>query len=703
MTSSSQSRRRFLKLAAGSTGAALSLGGLPLSIQKALAIPASSPTGTIKDVKRVVILMQENRSFDHYFGTMKGVRGFGDRIPRPQPNGKSVFHQQGKNGKLILPFRMEMQTTSAGCAGGDLPHAWSDQHAAWNHGKYDSWIEAKKNPVTMGYFTRDDIPFHFALAEAFTICDAYHCSVPGSTNPNRFHLMTGTIDPSGAGGGPVTYQPKPGVWSGVAGEIPHAADSYSWTTYPERLQEHNVSWRVYQGTNDMSASNGDYPSDFNVLQHFFRQYQSAPATSPLWINGCSKYTLENFAADVTNGTLPQVSWLMPPLVNSEHPIRTPAYGASYISQVLNILTSNPALWSCTVFLVTYDENDGFFDHMVPPMPPMSRSNGLSTVDVSQELHTVGDYVNRADKLPYGLGARVPMFVISPWSKGGAVCSQVFDHTSILQFLEQVFDVQEPNISPWRRAVCGDLTSAFDFSKADASKPRLPDTSRYQDTSDAQCKLPPPAPPALAVLPRQEAGIRRAKALPYALAVEERHDIDDNLVWLDFMNTGNAGAVFQIYAGGTSDGPRTYTVEAGKKLSDAWPVAAKSEIYDLCVYGPNGFLRQFKGTISAAAMKREPVVRAHYDAIKGNVFLTIKNSGKTAIKVTVIDNAYGNASRTLTIAGDTSVKERWLLTSSNQWYDLSVSADDEGHFVRRLAGHVETGKDSTSDPAPHFSR
>jgi phospholipase C len=325
------------------------------------------------------------------------------------------------------------------------------------------------------------------------------------------------------------------------------------------------------------------------------------------------------------------------------------------------------------------------------------------MDVSQELHTVGDYVNRADKLPYGLGARVPMFVISPWSKGGAVCSQVFDHTSILQFLEQVFDVQEPNISPWRRAVCGDLTSAFDFSKADASKPGLPDTSRYQGISDAQCKLPPPAPPALAVLPRQEAGVRRARALPYALSVEDRQDIDNKLVWLDFTNAGKAGAVFHVYAGESSDGPRTYTVEAGKKLSDAWPLVTDNGIYNLSVYGPNGFLRQFKGTIPAAAIMQEPVVRAHYEAIKGNISLTIKNSGRTAIKVTITDNAYGSKPRFLTVASGASVKERWLLASSNQWYDLSVGVDDDAHFMRRFAGHVETGKDSTSDPAPHGSQ
>ncbi|HWW07313.1 phosphocholine-specific phospholipase C [Collimonas sp.] len=693
MTPPSQSRRRFLKLSASSAGAALSLGGLSASIQKALAIPASSPTGTIKDIKRVVILMQENRSFDHYFGTLRGVRGFGDRIPRPQPDGSSVFHQRDKHGKLILPFRMEMETTSAGHAGGNLPHSWQDQHAAWNHGRYDNWIEAKKNPVTMGYFTRADIPFHFALAEAFTICDAYHCSVLGSTNPNRFHMMTGTVDPRGANGGPVTYQPNPGLWSGVPGEIPADADSYTWTTYPERLLQHNISWRVYQGTDDLKTHDGDYPSDFNILQHFFRQYQTAAAHSPLWVNGCSKYTLGNLAQDVANDTLPQVSWLMPPKINSEHPAWTPAYGASYISKVLDILTSNPVMWSSTALLITYDENDGFFDHMVPPAPPISPADGLSTVDVTQEFHTVGDYVNPADNLPYGLGARVPMFVVSPWSKGGAVCSQLFDHTSIIRFLEQVFDVKEPNISPWRRAVCGDLTSAFDFSRADPGKPDLPDTSAYQIRSDAQHKLPPPLPPDLPSLPQQEPGARRARALPYALSVDDYLIPDSGLVRLDFDNSGKAGAVLQVYSDQGRGDRKTYTLEAGKKLSDSWSAHSADQDYDLSVYGPNGFLRRFKGAIPLASSLQEPTVRAYCDAAAGDIVLRITNHGEKTVTATVVDNIYDDSVRVLVVEGGKNVEQRWRLASSHQWYDLTVSADSHIGFLRRLAGHVETGKES----------
>jgi phospholipase C len=422
----------------------------------------------------------------------------------------------------------------------------------------------------------------------------------------------------------------------------------------------------------------------------------------LWINACSKYTLDNFAAEVTSNTLPQVSWLMPPLTHSEHPIWTPAYGASYISQVLDILTSNPALWSSTVFLVMYDENDGFFDHMVPPTPPMSRLNGLSTVDVSQELHTIGDSVNLADHLPYGLGARVPMFVISPWSKGGAVCSQVFDHTSILQFLEQVFGVEEPNISPWRRAVCGDLTSAFDFSKADATKPDLPDTSGYQAISDAQCKLAPPTPTALTTLPQQEDGVRVARPLPYALLVDERWNIDDSLIWLEFNNVGKVGAVFQVYLGHGSDGPRTYTVEAGKKLSDSWPVLGVGGVYDLSVYGPNGFLRQFKGTLPAVATVPEPTIRARYETVNGDLLLSINNTGKSKMVVTVFDNAYsGRALRSLAVIAvevGARVQHRVQLASSSHWYDLTVSVNTHANFLRRLAGHVETGNHSTSDPA-----
>src|SRR6266850_6090627 len=172
-------RREFLKLL--STAAAAS--AFPASISRALAIPANHRTGSLNDVEHVVFLMQENRSFDHYFGTLRGVRGFADPRAVKLPSGKSVWHQPHGTGEL-LPFRPPVANLGLTFLP-DPPHGWNDTHAAWNHGNHDQWVP-NKGVTSMTYHTRKDIPFHFALADAFTICDAYHCSLMGPTDPNRY-------------------------------------------------------------------------------------------------------------------------------------------------------------------------------------------------------------------------------------------------------------------------------------------------------------------------------------------------------------------------------------------------------------------------------------------------------------------------------------------------------------------------------------
>ncbi len=188
---------------------------LPPNVRRALAQGAPR-SGSLRDIKHVVLLMQENRSFDHYFGTMAGVRGFDDPNALKLPDGRSVFYQPDTihpNGYL-LPFHLNTRATSAQ----KIPstsHAWAVQHAAWNGGKMDQWLPAHRKadgengPYCMGYYTREDIPFQFALAEAFTLCDSYHCSVMGPTWPNRMYWMTGTIDPEGQNGGPILKNKAP--------------------------------------------------------------------------------------------------------------------------------------------------------------------------------------------------------------------------------------------------------------------------------------------------------------------------------------------------------------------------------------------------------------------------------------------------------------------------------------------------------------
>jgi len=265
-------RRRFLYLTGGAAAASLLSDQLMASIVRASEIQAHRRTGSVRDVEHIVVLMQENRSFDHYFGALRGVRGFGDPHPVTLPSGKSVWHQSDGT-RDILPFRPDAANLGLQFLE-DLPHGWNDTQAMFNHGKYDQWIAAK-SAVTMAYLTREDIPFHYALADAFTICDAYHCSFMGSTDPNRYYMWTGYTGNDGVGGGPVLGNDEVG---------------YSWKTYPERLERAGISWKIYQDIGDgldaaggwgwiEDAYRGNY-GDNSLL--YFDQYRTALPGNPLY-------------------------------------------------------------------------------------------------------------------------------------------------------------------------------------------------------------------------------------------------------------------------------------------------------------------------------------------------------------------------------------------------------------------------------------
>jgi phospholipase C len=701
-------RRQFLKMAATSAGAAAALTVFPESIRRALAIPASRCTGTVTDVEHIVVFMQENRSFDHYFGHLPGVRGYNDRFPIPLPGGVPVWYQPSKENAAtaIAPFRLNTETTSAQCLG-DLDHNWYPTHYAINNGAMNAW-PANKTDMTMGYHVRADIPFHYALADAFTVCDNYFASMPGPTHPNRTYLMTGMVDPSGTQGGPLLDNND-----FVDGDVPPTYQLLSWQTFPERLTAAGITWQVYQqGTSGNDPLNGNYGT--NVLMNFAQYINSGPTgsapNSTLYNGAMVARTLDDLKNDVMANKLPQVSWLCPPAAYSEHPSYTPAYGAEYTSQILDALTSNPEVWSKTVLFIMYDENDGFFDHVPPPQAPYDASQGLSTVSTAGEIHNVvnpyrgGSYT--ADNLPYGLGPRVPMTVVSPWTKGGFVCSQVFDHTSVIRFIGERFNVTEPNITDWRKVVSGDLMSAFDFKTPDASFPALPDTSNYITMANEQCAANPKpvVPTTLQPIDPQEPGTRRTRAIPYELHVTGKINDKTGEFTLTFNNTGKAGAHFYVYSSNRTDGPWRYTVEAGKALSDVFETNNTNGEYAFIAYGPNGFVRQFEGTISAPSTKKdpvkvaEPVLKTSYDAANGDIYLSITNKGTAVAKLAISDNAYGEATRHFTIPAGGMIEEVWVLKKSYHWYDLTVSDGSGGIFLQRLAGHVETGKPSISDPA-----
>ncbi|MER7049126.1 phospholipase C, phosphocholine-specific [Streptomyces jumonjinensis] len=675
-------RRRFLRIA-GATAGFTALSG---SIDRAAAIPAKRRHGTFKDVEHIVVLMQENRSFDHYFGALKGVRGFGDPRPFVLGSGRPVWHQPD-GGKDVLPFHPDAGNLGMQFIAG-LDHYWHDGHQAWNNGRYDRWIPAK-SAGTMAYLTRTDIPFHYALADAFTVCDAYHCSFIGATDPNRYYMWTGHTGNDGQGGGPVLGNEEVG---------------YDWTTYPERLERAGISWRIYQDVGDgldaagrwgwiQDAYRGNY-GDNSLL--YFNRYRNARPGDPLYDKARTGTDVKNgdgyfdrLRADVTADSLPQISWITAPEAFSEHPNWPTNYGAWYISRVLDALTSNPEVWARTALFITYDENDGYFDHVPPPYPPASPAQGLSGVDSSLD-HFKGNGKYSAG--PYGLGQRVPMLVVSPWSTGGYVCSETFDHTSLIRFMEARFGVVEPGISPWRRAVCGDLTSAFDFELRKNRPAGLPGTDAYEPPDDKRHPSYVPKPPVNPAMPRQEKGSRPARPLPYAPLVDGVSSPDTGHFALTFSGGAQAGACFLVTSANRTDGPWTYTTAAGNRISDSWNSVHSQGVYDLTVYGPNGFLRSFRGQNTSPGAE----VTARHIARRG-VELTMTNDGDSVCRLTLA-NAYGGKKRTFTVRPGAQVRHTVELTGRRRWYDLTVVSSADSRFLRRFAGHVENGRPGVSDPA-----
>jgi phospholipase C len=663
------SRRRFLGTTAATAGTA-AFANLTSVLHAAMAV---SPAGnSMSSIKHVVILMQENRSFDHYLGSLKGVRGFNDRTAISLQNGNKIWEQPNSSGSsaFTLPFHFDTATTSAQCVS-DLDHGWDGTHQAWNGGKYNSWVPAKTAP-TMGYYTRADIPFHYALADGFTVCDNYFCSVMGPTNPNRMYLWTGMIDPNGKNGGPAINNNEPG---------------FTWTTYPEQLQAAAISWKVYQNAKD------NY--DDNALA-WFTQFRNAQPGTPLHDRGIASVpvvngnnTTQNIAAaiqnDVLNGTLPQVSWIVAGEDHSEHPSNTPGTGADFISQILAALTSDASVWASTVLLINYDENDGFFDHVPPPTPPVG---------------TVDEFVNG---VPIGLGPRVPMFVVSPWSRGGYVCSQVFDHTSVLRFLEVWTGVTASNISQWRRTVCGDLTSAFNFSSANTTVPTLPDTAILASQASTQCStLPPPSVPVIQSMPTQEStATKPACALPYQPNALSSTDVPDGIVWITMTNTGAQSVHYAIYANNyRTDGPWQYDVPStdGSVKDYFHAQTYGGGLYDLSCVGPNGFLRRFIGNINVAGAALEVV--ASYDfstSGAAKLVLTMTNNGTAAVIFTVTSNAYrSDGPWTYNVGPGASVSDDWnVQLYTDCWYDLTATTNIDSLFSRRFAGHVEIGSTSVT--------
>jgi phospholipase C len=690
-----QGRRDFVKAMLAAGGAA---SGLLPSIARALDIAPAKRTGTIQDVAHVVILTQENRSFDHYFGALPGVRGFGDRFaipasPLPGAERRSVFVQpneaEGQSPALIAPFRLDTQRDFRLIRPLGTPHSFTDSQAAWDNGRMGEWPRHKKNHA-MAHFTRADIPFQYALADAFTLCDAYHCALHLSTNPNRLYIWTGTHDPLGRGHGPAINND----YDSFADPQKHGG--YTWTTYPERLMDAGISFQIYQ---DMADNFTDNPLVG------FRRYREAKVAQSPELRELARRTIETrdldlLKADVTAGRLPQVSWIVAPAAFSEHPsASTPLQGAEYTSRVLDALTADPEVWARTVLLVNFDENDGLFDHVPPPSPPArapedpTRTIGATTIPADDEYHVRTSHADdaRYRNRPYGLGPRVPLYAVSPWSTGGYVASEVFDHTSIIRFLEARFGVHEPNISAWRRAVCGDLTSCFDFAAPDNRSfvARLPQTRELSERASKLEEIAPPLPATLTA-PIQEYGLRRRRAVPYRLDAYLCPPQGDTGLEIRMTNrSADRAAVFHLYRMDALDrAPERYTV--GARATLVAPLASgPSAAYDVFLLGPAGLHRRFTG--------RAGSLEARIDLADGKATLVLQNHGLLEQTWTVGDLAYGRANRHGVLPGRARTRVTLDLEPSHGWYDLLI---EQGTNRQRLAGHIENGSPSYSDPAAH---
>ncbi len=732
------SRRTFIGGAAAVTGAAAMAAGLPATEAQASAAPKSPrrPTphlhGDIRDIKHVMVLMQENRSFDHYFGSLKGVRGFGDRSTITLPGGLSVFQQPTTVPGVPVtttqyPWHLSDAPVSAYPAGhqppnaetgaqgyGGTSHSWDDQHGAWFGGLMNGWVFAKGGLTTLGYLNRKDIPFHYALADTYTVGDAYHCSVLSATGPNRTYLWSGTID----------AQQKFSSFTAYDGGD-ELGQNLLWPTYAETLQQAGVSWHVYQCEDDYGDNGLEYFKTFAQLDP--TQGGTAAPGNVFYDNGVKNVlepatgmtgNADNLAnairADVVAGRLPQVSWVVTNQAFSEHPDGAPNDGAYYIQEVLKALNADPDVFNSTLVIIDYDENDGQFDHVPPPVPAPGEDD-----EFYQETTGVLARYGLTKPVPVGLGFRVPLLLISPWTRGGFVTSEVSDHTSVIQFMEQWTEAigtpaHCPNISAWRRKVCGDLTNAFDFRRPVFGLPTFPSTTVIGDPAGGSYDPPVTS----NAMPRQEPGRKPARALPYqpnanldSITLDHAGRVQARL---SFSNTGphvKKASHFAVYDNAAPDQtladypsrfPGQYTVEASTSARTTPTVGSlviAAGRYDLTVVGPNRFLRHFTGDTNAAGgtAQVEAVYADDGFGHRPKLLLRLINTGSKAVTFTVTAANYStDRPHSYHVAAHSrAVHSVNPLKVSLGWYDLAVKVSGDPSWTRRYVGHLENGSPSVT--------
>ena len=599
-----------------------------------------------------------------------------------------------------------------------------------NGGLYDAWNVARAPGYGMAYFNRTDLPYYYDLMDNFLIGDQYFQSTFTATNPNRLHLFSGSNGLSVPNSGYCQLDDRyPRVFIVYARCLvaPYpvvvplrpvsrcpGSRGRPWVKHCRKRTCRGKCCRVQTTSMTTVRSSSPYRSytRFDVSTHgglatafaWFASFRESKPGDPLYDRGMARVNdlVQAFADQVGNDTLPQVTWIVGPTSLSEHATNHPASGEDLSHQLINVLAdpANADVYAKTAFIANYDEGGQFFDHLWTPTPPMNATDGKSTVTVDGEL-TLKEEFGIAPGHPIGLGFRVPFYIVSPWTRGDYTYSEVCDHTSVIQFIEQRFGVHCPNISPWRRAVTGDLTNAFDWDNPDLSFPtNMPVTKNNVNESAWQCEhLPAPTIPTVQQLAHQEAGVRKARALPYTFDITDSVAADGT-VTITMANKGTGTGAFLVHDNRQPyNAPRKFTVEGGKTLSDTW--ASTLNKYNISLYGPNGFVRKFTGELPAAAGVAS--VRLEYleaeDAVRVAVAAPAASAACTFV---VTDNAYNlGGPWSLAVAGvegagSVPVSHVVDLSSVGNWYDLTVSASVEcgmGRFERRFMGHMENGKDS----------
>ncbi len=408
--------------------------------------------------------------------------------------------------------------------------------------------------------------------------------------------------------------------------------------------------------------------------------------------------IEALDADIKAGTLPQVSYIVGPANVSEHATWWPSAGEDFTARILKVISdpANAAVYSKMAFIIDYDEGGQFYDHSINPMPVLKPGEGLSTVTSDGEVSALG--------LPVGLGFRVPLLVISPWSRGHAVVSQTFDHTSVIKFIEKRFGVHNPNLSPWRRAITGDLTSAFNFSSFDASWPVLPDTSGYVPTAAADCKnMPAPHIPKVQSYPQQEPGTRISRALPYEFVISDA--LANNVLSISVNNTGAAGAAFSLadVINMKTVEPRQWAIETGTWGVDAVPLNSSTYFYSLT--GPNGFVRIFAGDALSSVSSYTRAWLTYSPSSSPptvDIHISVDAASPKSVAFNVTDAVYGVTGTSGSLAAGQEKVVSFDMSSVGNWYDWTVSMSESvgtaDVVTRRFMGRMETGFDTISDPA-----